>query len=288
LIDLNLIPFNFIDRIDILKDGATTRYGSDAVAGVANVILRDSLPRGSYGEFDFLYGNTTNNDQATINLTAFGGFSNDKVKVIGAYDYYHRNAIFSRDRFISSNADARRFGGRDTRSVNQPGNASIAVGGGDAGTFTVNTTNTTPTSLADYRAFDAGSAGVDDLFNFRTYTPSKPEFLRDSVMASVDAQIFGKYLEAFGTFVWTKSRFYDALAPTPGPIDGSVAALSPYYPGASFAGRTIDPATGLPTDFGDVAGISSQPITGRSATTTMRLCALLPTARMIPRNKPFG
>src|SRR5947209_6952806 len=39
-VDINLIPFPMIDHIDILKDGASAIYGSDAVAGVINIFLR--------------------------------------------------------------------------------------------------------------------------------------------------------------------------------------------------------------------------------------------------------
>ena len=37
--DINLIPFPMIDRIEILKDGASAIYGADAIAGVVNIIL---------------------------------------------------------------------------------------------------------------------------------------------------------------------------------------------------------------------------------------------------------
>src|SRR5678815_4037727 len=39
-VDLNQVPFDAVERIEILKDGASAIYGSDAVAGVINIILR--------------------------------------------------------------------------------------------------------------------------------------------------------------------------------------------------------------------------------------------------------
>jgi iron complex outermembrane receptor protein len=42
-VDINLIPFSMIDHIDILKDGASAIYGSDAVAGVFNIFLKTTL-----------------------------------------------------------------------------------------------------------------------------------------------------------------------------------------------------------------------------------------------------
>ncbi len=53
--DLNSIPFNSIKRIEILRDGAAAQYGSDAIAGVINIVLKDSetvgLIKASYGQF---------------------------------------------------------------------------------------------------------------------------------------------------------------------------------------------------------------------------------------------
>ena len=41
--DLNVLPSSIVDRIEILKDGASSIYGSDAVAGVVNIITRRNL-----------------------------------------------------------------------------------------------------------------------------------------------------------------------------------------------------------------------------------------------------
>lgn len=57
-VDLNTIPANMIQRIEVLRDGAAAQYGSDAIAGVINVVLRDdaasevSLNYGVFGEGD--------------------------------------------------------------------------------------------------------------------------------------------------------------------------------------------------------------------------------------------
>ena len=46
-VDLNAIPSNMIERIEILRDGAAAQYGSDAIAGVINIILKSSAPPGA-------------------------------------------------------------------------------------------------------------------------------------------------------------------------------------------------------------------------------------------------
>ncbi|MBI3887279.1 MAG: TonB-dependent receptor, partial [Opitutae bacterium] len=58
-VDLNSIPLNAIERIEILKDGASATYGADAVAGVVNIILRRDF-NGAIANVSV--GNTTNKD----------------------------------------------------------------------------------------------------------------------------------------------------------------------------------------------------------------------------------
>ena len=115
-VDLNLIPFALVDHIDILKDGPSATYGSDAVAGVFNVFLKHKF-RGL--EVYASYGNTdlgSSNDAAERKGYLLAGIGDDKTDIVVFAEYYDRAAIFSRDRDVSSNADFRRFGGIDRRS----------------------------------------------------------------------------------------------------------------------------------------------------------------------------
>jgi iron complex outermembrane receptor protein len=64
--DLNTIPVNIIERIDILEDGASSIYGSDAIAGVVNIITRRNFDgvavSASYGEYDKGDGEVTSGE----------------------------------------------------------------------------------------------------------------------------------------------------------------------------------------------------------------------------------
>ncbi|XFC40135.1 TonB-dependent receptor [Stenotrophomonas indicatrix] len=93
-VDLNTIPTAMIERIDILKDGASTIYGSDAIAGVVNIITKQNFDgaeanfyKGQYSEgdgereaADFTIGTTT--DRASLTL----GASYVKEDSVGAGD----------------------------------------------------------------------------------------------------------------------------------------------------------------------------------------------------------
>ncbi|MEP6833141.1 MAG: TonB-dependent receptor [Gemmatimonas sp.] len=69
-VDINAIPASMIDHIEILRDGAAAQYGSDAIAGVINIVLKHGAP----GEFSFQAGQnfTTYNRDALSNV-AFPG-----------------------------------------------------------------------------------------------------------------------------------------------------------------------------------------------------------------------
>jgi iron complex outermembrane receptor protein len=110
-VDLNLFPIGLIDHIDILRDGASAVYGSDAIGGVFNVWL---IHKFRDVEIYSSYGNTNlgaSNDQAEKLAYVLAGTGDDKTDIVVYAQYYSRDAIYSRDRDISSNADFTRFGG---------------------------------------------------------------------------------------------------------------------------------------------------------------------------------
>ena len=97
-VDINLIPFPMIDHIDILKDGASAVYGSDAVAGVINIFLLHKF-RGL--EIGGSYGNTNmgaSNDAGEWEGWLKAGTGDDKTDIVVIADFYNRAAIYTRDR----------------------------------------------------------------------------------------------------------------------------------------------------------------------------------------------
>ena len=83
--DLNTIPDSIISRVEILKDGASSIYGSDAVAGVANIITRTSVDR---PELTIQYNNPENPGGSTFEVNgAYGiNFSNGNIIFAGQYE----------------------------------------------------------------------------------------------------------------------------------------------------------------------------------------------------------
>ena len=68
-VDFNAFPSSAIDRVEVLRDGASAQYGSDAIAGVINVILRKDKGWG----FDATYGATQEGDGRDLKVAAFAG-----------------------------------------------------------------------------------------------------------------------------------------------------------------------------------------------------------------------
>ena len=120
--DINLIPFSMVDHVDILKDGASAVYGSDAIAGVVNFFLIHKF-RGV--EIGGTYGNTNmgaSNDMGEWETWLKAGTGDDKTDIVVIADFWQRTGgIFSADRNISANGFFVPFGGFDDRSGNEPG-----------------------------------------------------------------------------------------------------------------------------------------------------------------------
>src|SRR5438552_4877191 len=94
-IDLNTIPRAAIESVEILKDGASTAYGADAVAGVVNIKLRHNYQGAeAYAE----YGNSTGTDSGETAASILFGVGDNNTHLSGVANYYSRNSIFTRDR----------------------------------------------------------------------------------------------------------------------------------------------------------------------------------------------
>lgn len=71
-VDLSLIPISAIKRVEILRDGAAAQYGSDAIAGVINIILKDN---DSHGEVSYRAGQFSSGEGEQHKLSAWKGFA---------------------------------------------------------------------------------------------------------------------------------------------------------------------------------------------------------------------
>ena len=100
-VDLNSIPLGAIERIDIQKDGASAIYGSDALAGVVNIILRRDYDN---SEISVEYGRSAEGDADENHLNFATGISNDSGNITFIFDYFQRQPFLLGDRDFSDSA----------------------------------------------------------------------------------------------------------------------------------------------------------------------------------------
>ena len=223
-VDINLTPFPMIDRIEILKDGASAIYGADAIAGVFNIILIHKF-RGL--EIGGTIGNTNlgaSNDAREAEAWLKAGTGDDKTDILIIADAYDRQAIFSRDRDLTRNAQATSWGGGDGRSSNKPGGIVTSIGNLILDpTISAPTPHAFPNAATDPQYIPRPDGGHNSgpfntdfrAFNFAAFTPAIPESDRQSFYGSFTRDLCDKYLTVFADFKYTRSFFNAALAPVP-------------------------------------------------------------------------
>ncbi len=91
-VDLNTIPTSAIERIEILKDGASAVYGSDAIGGVVNIITR-RRPNGT--ELSAYVGLTPHGDSQQYDLAMTTGITGEKGAFLFSANYFHQESLFA-------------------------------------------------------------------------------------------------------------------------------------------------------------------------------------------------
>jgi outer membrane receptor protein involved in Fe transport len=140
----SLVPMIAVDRVETLKDGAASLYGTDAVAGVVNFITRNDF-RGF--EARTSYQTTTDDDQTDLEVSAIWGIGNDSTDFVISFSYLDRDPLTTSERVFPARADVSIFG--------QPGSYVVPT----------QPTGPDPTTVFVWGlAFDANGNGVADFF----------------------------------------------------------------------------------------------------------------------------
>ena len=259
-VDLNSIPQAAIESIEILKDGASTTYGADAVAGVVNIKMRH---RYDGAESRVEYGNTLDKDSGLFDASAVFGVGKGDTNITGVLNYYHRNSIANRDRgfsanppFLSSNNSPYNLQ-LSSDVAGAAGGQNLNPGGTEFASAPDLTNGLAPANtylyLADRRVRAAG--GLRPGFNFNQFSLSFPESERYGVYLSADHKIFGDQMVVYADGFYQNVKTHNELA---APATGSFQTLgqttlaippqSPIAPGAEPPNTPTHAETGVPAD----------------------------------------
>ena len=241
-VDYNTIPAQFIERVDVLTGGASAVYGSDAVAGVVNIILKKNFEGVA---FDGQYGSSAEDDnQETQVGVTFGTNSEDgRGNIMAHVGYTKQGAVFSRDRDRSAVDQVSRGAGQtgdatELFTITRPFYSSFAPQGRF---FTANG----PAAGITYDA----SGNVIPWSTNGTATLAATGFNR-SAFRTIAVPIERYLFAGRGSFEFTEnnSAFFEGTYAS----SRSVSKLEPFPLGA----EQIYPATGgqVPVEF-DVNGV---------------------------------
>ncbi|MEE2567768.1 TonB-dependent receptor domain-containing protein [Hyphobacterium marinum] len=243
VVDLNNIPAAMVQSIDIVTGGASAVYGSDAVAGVVNFILRDDFEgvemslshETSLGDLD--------GDITTASMVMGGNFDNGRGNAVITMGYTNREAVFQGDRdfsrltffdpgpggtqFIeggSSNIPGTRFRGATSSNFGLNGAAVNAIDPRCA-------TNTCSGFWMDggtLRGLRFGTAAdpVTDLYNYApaNYLQLPQERYNIGAFASYEVN---QHLEFYGRGIYANNVVDSQLAPTPAGVTLTVNLDNP-------------------------------------------------------------
>ena len=239
-VDVNQIPAAAIDHIEVLTDGASSTYGSDAVGGVVNFILKsDKQGVKAGGRFGSATGDYRERSAYLSGGTEIGGLS---ITATGSYS--KSNPLFQDARTFTSP-----FFGR-TSSI--PG--VVAAGGLSPGAILaaglnspsqVNPTGAAATATSVNQLIANGSyvattpAGVSATFDVSPYQTLLLGQEQDAFVSSLSSGIFNDKAELFGDVLLSRSKSFTQWLPAFATV--TVPAGAAYNPlTTSFSGVTFD------------------------------------------------
>jgi iron complex outermembrane receptor protein len=255
-VDINTIPLQAIERIEVLKDGASAVYGADAVAGVVNIVMRRSY-NGAVANLS--YGNTTDKDSSEFTASLVYGATGDKGNITVGFNFQRRQPIFNRDRtysalppFLSTNASPPNFQiTRDAalEALGLPAGSPITINGAPnttASAFFATTGRANPATLeplpGNQNANNNGllpasayyfSTGRSSFFNYNEFSGSYPESTRSGLFLTWDRKV-AENVTAYGDAFFSQVHQIDELAPyatgnfrTPGQTTIVIPARTP-------------------------------------------------------------
>jgi iron complex outermembrane receptor protein len=237
--DLNNIPLEAVERLEILTDSASAVYGADAIGGAVNIILREDFDGIGAG---VRYGTSSEGDATERSGSLTLGGASESFSGMILFDVFDREPLRATDRDLTSTYDFSRFGGPDARSVSAyPGNVYSLTGDplpGLTSTFAAVPAGTNGIGLtpADFSATD----GTLRLFDQAPYATLIAEADRRSVFAT------GRYTASPAFKLFAEGLYTDR---------DQIVQFSPDFSDFGEFGTVVVPATNPFNPFGEPVGV---------------------------------
>ncbi len=156
--DVSQIPSAVVERIDVLKDGASSIYGSDAMAGVVNIITRKNFEG---MEANVYTGQYSEGDGEKQSIDFVAGFTGDRGSITIGAEYADEKAVWAKDRWFSESSRTSFHPTAGWTTVSQWGSAQSAA---DGGPQLVLNRGADPTNPANFHTLD-GTPITGDVSN---------------------------------------------------------------------------------------------------------------------------
>ena len=208
--NLNDVPMAVVERVEILIDGASAIYGSDAIAGVVNIITRDNFEG---LEINAGYSNATEHDMGTQRYSITGGTTSENGNAWVTVDYMQRNSVQMTDRDFSASADQGPAGGYDfSSSSGNPGSIKILPGSenGFASGFYMVPSDSTGTTTAEEII---GAPGINR-FDYNPWMTLTPAMEQSGASSHINYTLTD-YATAFVHTTYRNLKVHQEMAPTP-------------------------------------------------------------------------
>ena len=213
-VDVNSIPVNLIKNVEVLTGGASAIYGSDAVAGVVNFILKDDF---SGVALSSGYETTEEGDSDifSTDLTIGGNFDGGRGNMVINFHYTDRDDLFQGDRDFAVFAqfdDVDANGNPILIDGGSSGIPGLSIFNGAFTAFSPTTQGVTFNPDGSIRPFETGP--VNDFYNYApvNYIQLPQERYQITSMGHYDVS---DDIEVFGMVMFTSSEVPQQLAPTP-------------------------------------------------------------------------
>src|SRR6266700_8214749 len=274
-VDINLIPLDAVERVEVLKDGASAIYGSDAIGGVLNFILR-RVNKG--GEVGYAYGApaTGARSQTVTGTAGFGDLATDRWNVMVTGKYEKDEALFGRQRGFA-NKGIFPFANNDTTSGNTFPANFIALDG-SFGTRNPNAPNNCAPSVSDPAFFPTTRCRFDP----SPYVSLLPQLELGSVYATGTFRITPD-VEAYAELAYARRRSNFVIQPVP---ISDQFALPPSHPLFNVSPYNGDPNPDLLPHGADTIILS--PSSPYYPTTYVQGITGGPTPDLVLRYRSFG